>query len=82
MTDSQCLFLEKKSKKLSNIKAKRCLNCNRYYKFQKYKLVLFELDRKMFYQSNKNVKDSKIRFQGQKKQLLIKSVFISYDEDY
>ena len=81
----------KLSKKLTNINNNKkknnnniCLNCNRCYNrfyCHQYSLVLFELDRKIFYQLTKNVVDWKIRFQGQKKELVIKPVFIYYNED-
>ena len=48
---------------------KKCIHCNRV------EYVEFEVDRKMFYTSNKDVKIWKIRWQGRIKRLVISPVF-------
>ena len=48
---------------------KKCNHCKRA------ELVDFEADRKMFYTSNKDVQDWKIRWQGKIKRLVISPVF-------
>ena len=50
-------------------RCKKCSNCSRAG------YVDFEGDRKMFYRSNKDVKDRKIRWQGRIKRLVISPVF-------
>ena len=47
---------------------KKCINCTRA------EYVDFEVDRKTFYTSNKEVKDWKIRWQGRIKRLVISPV--------
>ena len=48
---------------------RKCIHCGRA------EFVDFEVDRKMFYMSNKDVKDWKIRYQGRTKRLVISPVF-------
>ena len=48
---------------------RKCIHCRRA------EFVDLEVDRKMFYTSNKDVKDWKIRYQGRKKRLVISPVF-------
>ena len=48
---------------------RKCIHCRRP------EFVDFEVDRKMFYTSNKDVKNWKIRWQGRVKRLVISPVF-------
>ena len=48
---------------------RKCIHCIRA------EFVDFEVDRKMFYTSNKDVKNCKIRWRGRIKRLLISPVF-------
>ena len=48
---------------------RKCIHCRRA------EVVDFQVDRKMFYTSNKDVKNWKIRYQGRTKRLVISPVF-------
>ena len=48
---------------------RKCIHCRRA------EFVDFEVDRKMFYTSNKDAKDWKIRYQGRTKRLVISPMF-------
>ena len=48
---------------------RKCIHCRRA------EFVDFEVDRKIFYTSNKDVKNRKIRWQGKIKRLVISPVF-------
>ena len=48
---------------------RKCIHCRRT------EFVDFEVDRKMFYTSNKDVKDWKTRYQGRTKRLVVLPVF-------
>ena len=52
-----------------------CKQCRKCIHCRCAEFVDFEVDRKMFYTSNKNVKNWKIRWQGRIKGLVISPVF-------
>ena len=53
----------------------RCEQCKKCIHCERAELVDFEVDRKMFYTSNKDVQDWKIRCHGTIKRLVISPVF-------
>ena len=52
-----------------------CKQCRKCIHCRRTEFVDFEVDRKMFYTSNKDVKNWKIRWQGRIKRLVISAVF-------
>ena len=63
------LFGDLFDKAIACKQCKNCIHCRRA------KLVDFEVERKVFYTSNKNLKDWKVRLQGKIKRLVISPVF-------
>ena len=52
-----------------------CEQCRKFIQCRRAECVDFEVDRKMFYTSNKDVKNWKICYQGRTKRLVISPVF-------
>ena len=53
-----------------------CEQCKKCINYTLAEYVDFEVDRKMFYTSNKDTRDWKIRWQGRIKRLVISPVFL------